>query len=496
MYSTQLIQLLKALSPEEVKLLTSYLKKQPAVTPTIFQLFQYLKNCAPAYNSPKLKRATVLNYLYQQEEESGKQLNKVVFLLKQQVENFMVQQSLAQQPMQKEKLLLKVLKNRTYSGYAKRNQKLVANFEDSFDANNPLSFYHDSFELNYGLWSAVTTEKLGNNYQHLEKANADIDKYYYLLKLKIILENLIVLQLTPNAAILPNQAATLALIKEHPTFSTETLPALLLLAIQLVQTGELTQFNQLNVQLRLTIKDIPKKEARDLMVVLINFFIRHVNQFPELTTMNGFELYKFADQNQLLIENGSIRDVEYVNAATLAIDNAQFEWALAFINRNKSYLPVAIQKTTSVFLNALWLFHKKEFKAAIKLLNPVEKDKNATVSIAIKIRTLKIRALLEEAPSIEELDAKELNVLKSQVRNFSRYIYKHPSLGATKKSGYIAFCDFLQKMLKVTGPLDKQGIRLNQIQRQIELTNKLALKGWLLDKIHRIKQHLFPTTKE
>lgn len=496
MYSTQLIQLLKVVALPEIKLLTIYLKKQAAVTPTIFRLFQYLKKYAPVYDSPKLKRATVFHYLYKEEEESAKQLNKVVFLLKQQVENFIVQQALAQQPMQKEQLLLTALKTRKYSGYAKRNRKLLTNLEESFDVDNSLTFYHDSFQLNYAHWSAVTTEKLGNNYQYLQKANADFDSYYYLFKLKIILEQLMVLQLTPYATVLPNQAATLALIKAHPTFATEILPELLLLAIELVQKEALPQFLKLKNRLLSNIQAIPKKEARDLMVVLINFFIRQVNKLPELTTMDGFDLYVVADEYQLLIENDKIRDVEYVNAATLAIDNEQFDWALSFINRYKSNLPLDIQNTTSVFLNALWHFNKMEYTPAIRLLTGIEKSKKVTLSIAIKIRTLKIRALLEEVSTIEELGARQLNVLKSQIRNFSRYIYKHPSLGATKKKEYIAFSDFLQKLLKVTGPLDKQGFRLKQLQRQIEQTDKLALKNWFLQKIHRIEQHLFPTVKE
>ena len=124
------------------------------------------------------------------------------------------------------------------------------------------------------------------------------------------------------------------------------------------------------------------------------------------------------------------------------------------------------------------------------MLNPIEKSKNATLIIAIKIRTLKIRALLETEMAIEELSAKELNALKSQVRNFSRFIYTHTSLGKAKKTAYIAFCDFLQKLLKITGPLDKQLLKLQQLHRQIEQNQQVALKDWLLNKLSRMKQHL------
>ena len=490
MHSIQLIKLLKVLTPEEHKQLTIYLKKQSATSLIVLRLYAHLKKYAPAYHSAKLARDTVIKYVYKNDKVTNQQFNKIVFQLKQQVENFILHLELLQKPLQREKLMLTALKNRNYSGYAKRNRKFMATFQDSFDAEQPLAFYHDSFQLNYALWSAITTEKLGDNYIYFQSANADFDSYYYLLKLKIILENLLVRQLTSQKNKLPNEEAALTLIKAHPTFSKAMLPTLLLQAIELVQVGTFQHFDTLKTHFFTHVQIIPKKEARDLVIVLNNFFIQNINKIAELTTVDGFELYALADQHQLLIEHGQIRDIEYSNAVSLALDNRQFDWAINFINRYKPYLPIQIRDTTSTYLNAFWHFKKQEFEAVIKLLNPIEKSKDATIIIAIKIRTLKIRALLESENAIEELSAKALNTLKSQIRNFARFIHTHKKLGQPKKMAYIAFCDCLHKLLKIMGPLDKQLLQLTKLQQRIEQNQQVALKDWLMDKINRIQKHL------
>ncbi|MEM1123792.1 MAG: hypothetical protein AAGJ18_25360, partial [Bacteroidota bacterium] len=345
MQSTQLIQLLKTLNTKEHNQLTAYLRDQVTVNLLVVRLFDYLKKYAPTYHSAKLTRAKALQQLYQNEAGKSKQFNTVVFQLKQQVEDFILYLELRQKPLLREKALLNALKNRNYSGYAKRNRKFMATFSKGFDKEEMLAFYQESFQLNYSFWSAVTTEKLGDNYAYFQSANADLDRYYYLFKLKIILENCLIQQITPQNNCLLSEEATLTLIQAHPTFSKDILPRLLLQAIELVQTGTFTHFTKMRTLFFANVQEIPKKEARDLLIVLTNFFIQNRQKIAELTTAEGFTLYAFADQHQLLLEQEQIRDIEYSNAISLALDNRQFDWAMTFINRYKPYLPIDIRQT-------------------------------------------------------------------------------------------------------------------------------------------------------
>ena len=332
MYSTQLIELLKVLNKKELRKLREYLKSD-YLNPNkeVRKLFLFIKKYAPEYTSARLNKKNVWHYLFGGQQFDNGRLNKVSHRLKRLTEDFLIIYDLQQNDLQKERLLLQSLENRNHADYSKKSKKIIKVISQKPENSKSAKDYLNLFELNYALWSDVNTEKIGQDDLAFKESNTNLDTFYFLNKLKIILEYETSKGIIKNNFEMAHQAEIIALIQNHDAFRDSILVKLLLKALQMVKSNKLEDYLPLKQLLFDSIGALPTNEVRDIWVLMNNFNIRHLGQRPTFFAKEGYYLFCFAEENDFLLENGRIRDIEYINASVVGFFSNEKQWAFDFL---------------------------------------------------------------------------------------------------------------------------------------------------------------------
>lgn len=493
MHSSQLIQLLKILNKEELRKFTGYLKADyHNENQEVYQLFLYLKKYAPVYKSTRLKRVTVYQQLFGPKKINNQKLNKLAHQLKRCLEQFLISYDIEQDTTLQNRLLLQSLEKRNHRDYARQSKKAIANIVTKAPHEIDIQDYLDGFQLNYSLWSNINMEKIGADFLSLEAANKNLDKFYLLNKLKILMEYQTGKKIIAGRFDIPQMTDILQLINTNPYLKDNITAKLFLQAIQMLESDKEAAYFKLKSTFYSAIDQLSKKDARDILITLNNFYVSRLGTDTDFFAKEGFELSKFADEQGLLLENNRIRDVEYSNAALVGFFRQHIDWTADFIERYKPFLSPENQTITYTYVKAFFHFQQQDYNRVIELLNSIEKTPNLTLSTDIKIRTLKLRAFFNKWEAQHYASEKEQALLISMTNSLERYIVRHKKLGVNRKNDYRTFSQFLRKLIILNETAKHPLKRLLKIKKQLSLTTSVALRSWLQSKILVMENYLSP----
>ena len=494
MHTSQLIGLLKILDKQELKSLGKYLKSDyhnTKQTDKVIQLFGCLIKYHPDYPEAQMNRAKVHYQLFKKEEKSNLTLNKLTYWLKQLIEDFLIMLEQKQQPYLQEQILLQSLKRRNYPTFPKRSKKLIKTIIQNSQLPLNTNDHLQLFELNYAQWSDINTEKIDAKSTQLQESSRQLDAYYFLNKLKIILENESLKNITSEGYIIQEKQEILNLTKQFLKQNNILTLKLVLQAIELLHSSNEQDYFDLKQTLSNSINLLTKQDARDIWLALNNYYINHSSKKEYFSLDEGFQLYHFGEQNDLLIENNRIRDTEYTNAALFGFSSKNDNWTLIFIEQFKPYLAIEKRAAVYAYVKAFYFFQQQAFDVVTDLLFPIEDDEKQTLNIHVRIRSLNVRARFE----IWEQDNyphKDISFLDSQFYNFERYIERNKVLAAKKKLIYLKFAKYLRKILKTKEPISLQVTKLKKIKNELKTMNSINLYEWLEIKVDKMIEYLSP----
>jgi len=449
MHQTKLITLLKILKAEDKELqkLEKYLKSGYINSnKEVLELFLYLKRYAPNYTSNRLKRTSVYKHLFSSLHNADKRLTKLAYLLKGLVENFLIQYDIAQNELQKKQLLLQALQQRNHPAFSEQSEQLIQ--EISTKESDSTKKYLDLYQLNYTRWSDVNLGKIGSEDLSFHEANKYLDKFYFLQKLKIIIEYKTLKSIRSVSFELPVYQQILSIADNHPVLINDLTVHLFLLTIKMLDASTIDNYYLLKETFIQSANKISKKNARDIFIALNNANSKLLGKTPQFSTKESFELYRFADANNLLIENNRIRDIEYNN------------------------------------------FFKKDYSTVIKLLQPYDQVNNLAINLNIQIKTLTIRTFYDRWLQQRFQPIEEESVLLHLTHGFARFIDNHKKLSKNKQEGYIHFTRILNKLVKFSILIHPSALKLNKIKLELKNLPSVAFRNWLADKINFLNTNL------
>lgn len=490
MHASQLIGLLKILKSQELKKLGKYLRSDyhnSVQSNQVLRLFEYLKRYAPDYTAPQLKREKLHFYLFKCSEKKHLRLNKLTHVLKNLIEDFLIKLEQEQLPFLKEKLLLEFLKKRNHSTFPKRNKrlinKIIQNRQQPINAKDHLLL----FELNYTQWSDINTEKIDTKSIQLQESNTQLDTYYFLNKLKIILENESLKNITTEGYIVPYKKEILNLTKQFLYKNDNLVLKQVLQAVELLHSSNKQDYFDLKQAFSNSINLLTKQDARDIWLALNNYYINRSSSF---SLAEGFNLYQFGERNGLLVENNRIRDTEYTNAALIGFSSKNDNWTLVFIEKFKSYLAVEKRDAIYAYVKAFYFFQQQAFNIVTDLLFPIEETEKQTLSVHVRIRSLNVRARFEVWAQ-KDYPNKDIAFLDNQFYNFDRYIERNKILATKKKLEYLKFARYLRKILKAQEyDSSSRANKLKKIKKDLADLNSNALNKWLIAKTENMIEYL------
>jgi len=272
------------------------------------------------------------------------------------------------------------------------------------------------------------------------------------------------------------EQAVLDLTATYLSQKDELILQLLLDAIQLIKTPKESDYLQLKAVLFKQVNQLLPQDAQDLFVALTNHYNWYLIKKPLVYANEGFELYQFADKNNLLLVNGRIRDVEYLNVASVGFYTKHFDWTLNFIERNKTKLAPATRSATYTYVNAIYRFRIKEYAAAIDLLLSINFTVDIPTFIRIQIRSLLLRSFVELWEK-EQYPNDPNGFRSNQIVSYRRFI-KQQKLSPDKLEGYLSFIEILDQIVKLKGIKPIPSDSIVQLKKQLDITSTVRFRNW------------------
>ncbi|MCP4443269.1 MAG: hypothetical protein GY810_30565 [Aureispira sp.] len=229
-------------------------------------------------------------------------------------------------------------------------------------------------------------------------------------------------------------------------------------------------FEQLKKLLTSHAKTLPPKEIKSIYIITINYCVRRLNTGLEKYVRAVFELYQYGLEHQILVENGMLGKFTYKNIITAAIRLKEYKWVETFMQQYTSFLELPFQLNYSSYAKAKLFFAQGNFDATLQLLTQIEFD-DLFLNMDAKLMLLKI---YYERQYFDSLDA--------LITSFRRFLQRKETL-AYLKPIYENIINLTEKLIKLT-PDKASKLAL---QEEIENTNPLTERPWLLTQLHKLK---------
>ncbi len=208
---------------------------------------------------------------------------------------------------------------------------------------------------------------------------------------------------------------------------------------------------------------ISSDEMQEIFQYAINFCLSSLRKGKDEFVEEALNLYIEGIEDEILLQNGVLSPWTYTNVAKLALRKEKFDWIKTFLHANKKRLPKSVRKNVLNYNLAEVHFYKKEYDAALRLLQEVEFH-DLTFNLSFRVMLAKIY-----------FEKEEIEVLLSLIASFSIYIKRSKKLSAELKQTNLNFCLFLKKITKI-----KKSEKRIELREEIKNCKLLTDRGWLL----------------
>jgi hypothetical protein len=481
MNNSTLIQLFKSLDKADRRQLrkvvaSPYFNQREDVT----ALFEYIDKHIDG-GAPKLLKEKAFAAIYKKEKFDVDRFYYPMSLLTQIILKYLAINELEQQTPQYYRLLNQSLRHR---GAEKIYEKTIVEAKTYLE-QQPLRnarYHHDSFLVRYEqldsqqqLHSTATLE--------LQEMTTDFHLYciaeilrlaYTILSHQAVTKKEYKQPLLEFVLLVAEQHLNIPAIATHYyAFQTLTISKKI---VQIPNSNSKAEhsvdiegisFKKLKKEITDNQKLFPEAELRDLLLVAINYCIRRQNQGELTYVRETLDLYRIGLESRVLMENDTISIYNYKNILTLALKIEDYNWAEAFLNEYKKFLPEKERENIYKYNYAIYCFRKKDYDKAIQLLQEA--------NLKEVLFNLDARRMLARI----YYDLKEFSALDSYIESSKIYLHRQKELGY-QKDAYANFFRIIEKFLK--SDLKSTSIK-EQLKQEITDTQLIAERDWLLSKL-------------
>ncbi len=479
MYSSDLIEVLKTFDNKTLKRLHKFLQS-PYFNSNqkVVDLFKYISRYAPAYTDRRLAKQQVFKYFFPKENyetSRGASLRRLMSSLFKLVEKFIVYEAIDQekQVLNNHIHVLKFYsKNTLDNQFQKFFKRYVQNFQDNYPYRS-FEFYQNEHLVQDTLFEFYSSRDQKKCEDVLQKSINNIDIEYLTNKLRfacLIYSHQKVRQSNLTISFLSEVLHAI----QH--FKIEVYPALHIYRhatffLQDVQNEE--DFFQFRALFDKHAQKFPIYEARQLYAYAKNYCVKQVINGQTKYYQIMFKLYKSEIEQKVIYANEKIQPVDLANMVNLGLYLKEFDWVETLLVEHKH--KILNQNATDIFQYnmARLLFEKSEYAAAMDMLK--------TANFKDVHYTLAAKRLL--ARLYYETD--EFDLLESILNSLKVFIHRNTIITEDHKAVNRNFARFLYRIMN-TAPRD--AIKIEKIQTEINATNALTERTWLLKKLEELNR--------
>jgi len=471
MVKSKFIQLLKTLSTAEFKeygkvLETSSHRK----TSDVFLLFNYLKKLHPDFPEKKLDKELVLKKVFKSKTQTKQKLSDLMSALYILLEDFLIQKKLEAQKIERDFLVLSILKDRKLDKLFFQKAKQIEKDWNNLEIEG-IEHLHNTYKLHNMSYLHPNFSTFMEDIITQETLSKEIDNYYFASKLY----NSVQRQLNQRVANKPdteredqNIIDEILNLSEKESYT--NIPQIHLFSniIKSFYKNDFSSVAALKEQFSQHLNKFNQYEKYDTLHALIR--MNYANHFAgvETAAREMFELNKFAAENMLVIEDGFIESEYFKVIVDVGCTVSEIEWTENFITQFSDYLKPEFKEYNLALCNSLIEFEKGNYE---KVLENIAQVKFENIVHANQIKSLQLQCYYE----LDDYD----DLFHNLIRSFSSFLKRDKQLSQNFIVPFETFIKYCNKLY-----LEKHSVKAskNNLFEEISGLQSVIKKRWLLKK--------------
>lgn len=473
MNKSKLIEVIRTLSTKEFKEFGIFLNGTPhRKTAGVYKLYNYLKKYHPEYPPDKIKKEVVYKKLFKDKGNVNKRIFDLMYSLYHVLENFLLQKELEDNLVDRNFLMLEVLKKRKLD---KLFFKKIDQVKRDWEKETPpgIEQLYNDYKLARICYFHPNYSKFPGQKVDCEIILNKIDIYYFVNKLFlsiIIAQNRIYVE-SPSK-IENHLLESIFKISASKEFSSVPQIALLSKLLQAYKTKNFTTYDDYKNIFFKSYELYNEDELSSLLGCFQQSLYENHKNGKSNSLREMFELYNFGFNRRLYIEDGYIDDSIFKDAIYVACAVKEVDWGLRFIKEYSQYLAENNKKNVVQLCKSLLAFNCNNYEEALKhllfvqLKNPI---------YASQVKGLQMQCYFE----LEEYD----DLFYNLTRSFSTFLRRNKKLSRTHKDSWLNFIKYSNKLYNVKS---EPNSCVHEIKKEINNNNNLNFKIWLLIKANEL----------
>lgn len=212
---------------------------------------------------------------------------------------------------------------------------------------------------------------------------------------------------------------------------------------------------------------LPRKDAHDIYLMLINLCISKINQGKKAYGREAFEWYRIGLDRGFIFENNLISRYTYLNVVSAALNLQEFDWAAGFIEEYAAFLDEDIREDTYLYAKARYFYLTNNYDATMSTLVKID-IKHPVYNLLGKTMLMKIYYELGEYDALDSL-----------LDSMSVYI-RRKDLAEAHRVNFGNVVKFTRRLSRLD-PYNQP--KKTSLRDKIAGASPLSEKAWLLDQL-------------
>jgi len=471
MQDSKLIQLIQSFTKEEIRVFGNYLEGTSyRKTSNVFALFNYLKKLHPVFPEEKIAKEYVFKKIMPKGKVyNNKRMRDVMSILSITIENFLLAKELEESEMERELLMLNVLRKRKQDKlFFQKVHQIQKKWEK--DAPPGIERYLYEYLIQKAHYSHPNYVSVSEKKMSLHNLMEKIDNYYLASKLYCTV-NLLQTQnhLKPkdgNQPILFIEDIN-KICNDNPFNKNPHINILNLFFHAYIQK-DYSNYDYLKKLYVNNINAFNDSEKFDLLLILQHYCYINYQQGNEQSLKEVFNLYKFSIEQKIVIEDEMLAHDMFRSIVAIGCKVGEIAWTEQFIMNYQQYLPINNRSDIVLLCEAIVIFCQQDFETCLSKL--------LTVKFQDTVYGIQVRALLMKC--YYELNNYE-EAFHNIAHSFSIFLHRNNAISDKLKELNLNFIQFLKKLHKEKYEPSKKQENLVAVLEKYKI---IRHKEWLIKK--------------
>ncbi len=334
------------------------------------------------------------------------------------------------------------------------------------------SHYYINFLLQQQKNLHLENRELRSTNKNIEEVINSLDVFYFINKLKY---GAALLHYKNFLSIEADTALMQEVLQEVEKKKYEHIPIVQMyrfIILSFTKSENQLHYQNLKSLILLHSGKITISEAKTVFSFAMNYCINQINLGHQNYLEEALTLYKQALQNDFLLEDGQLSQWDYKNITTVALRVKDYQWVKEFIENYKKILPEADRQNAYRFNLARYFFYMRKYDRVLQLLQTIDYN---DIFYQLDSKTTLLKTYYELG---------EWQPLYSLKDSFRILLRRKKLITPQQKTNYMNLLKLTLKLLKCDV---NNKHTLKQLKLEIETTQNVADKSWLLEKMDELQ---------